>query len=139
MIAIVLSIIFPGLGQFYLGKNWRGVIMLIMGVTPLYPIALIWSVIDVVQLNKQGLTPQFDKKEAVWAIVIFFVIIPVSFFLLIFGSITLWNLYQTKYGLEKATRYEGRRIERALRSYHDSSGLYPSSLSKLIDAYSGAK
>jgi len=49
------------------------------------------------------------------------------------SHIYLWAWYQTEFGLEKATRYEGIRIERALRSYHDSSGFYPSVLSKLID------
>ncbi len=133
MVAIILSIIFPGLGQIYLGENTRGFIMLIMGVTPLYPVALVWSIIDVIRLNKLGLTSQFDKKEAIWAILLFFVIIPACFVILIFGSISLWNRYQTKYSLEKATRQEGRKIVESLQSYHTSFGHYPSALSELIN------
>ena len=132
MIALILSIIFPGLGQFYYGKNARGLFMLLLGITPLYPIALVWSVIDVIKLNKQGLTPQYEKKEAIWAILLFFVIIPACFFVLIFGSISLWTWYQNNYILKREILQEGTSIAAAIEKYHYDLGHYPSNVSALI-------
>jgi TM2 domain-containing membrane protein YozV len=40
MIGIALSVIFPGLGQFYYGKWVRGTMMVLGGVTPVYPLAV---------------------------------------------------------------------------------------------------
>lgn len=58
MIPAVLSILFPGLGQIYYGEYVRA-IMIIIALTPLYPAALIWSIIDVIVLNKQDTEPPF--------------------------------------------------------------------------------
>lgn len=104
MIGIILSIIFPGLGQFYYGKNWRALAMLLLGITPLYPIALVWSVIDVIQLNKKGEAPKFEKKEAIWSIIILVIAIPVCFILLIYGSFNVFEWYSEEYNKPQISR-----------------------------------
>ena len=64
MLAIVLSLLFPGLGQLYYGKWIRAALMVILGVTPLYPVALVWSVIDAYRLSRSGAQPQLSAKES---------------------------------------------------------------------------
>jgi TM2 domain-containing membrane protein YozV len=132
MLAIILSIIFPGLGQLYYGKNTRGVIMLLLGITPLYPIALIWSVIDVIRLNRQGAVPQYDLKEAFWAVFLIIVIVPALFFILAYGSLYLWSSYNEHYGKPKATRQEAAKIISALQKYKEEIGYYPNDLNDII-------
>jgi hypothetical protein len=94
MLALILSIIFPGLGQFYYGKNKRGIAMLILALTPLYPVALVWSVIDILRLNKQGITPKFRFKEAMWSILPFVLIIPLCLFIAFSGMTRARKLSQ---------------------------------------------
>jgi TM2 domain-containing membrane protein YozV len=133
MIAIILSIIFPGLGQIYLGKNARGILMILLGITPIYPLVLIWSVYDAYKLNEQGLSPVFNRREAIWAVVIGVLIIPGCFVVLIFGSLSIRDWYQENYTLEKRTLEEGKSIVAALEKYHNGMGFYPSELSDLIE------
>jgi hypothetical protein len=132
MTGIILSIIFPGLGQFYYGKNGRAIAMLILGFTPLYPIALVWSVIDIIRLNKKGEAPTFEKKEAIWGIVILLVIIPVCFLILFYGSFTLFNWYSEAYNKPRIVVEEGNDIVKALNKYKKESGHYPEDLQTLI-------
>ncbi len=55
MIGVLLSIIIPGLGQIYFGKTMRGIVMILMTLVPfLYPIALIWSIVDAINLSKKS-------------------------------------------------------------------------------------
>ena len=133
MLGIFLSIAFPGLGQLYYGKNGRGVAMVLLGITPLYPVALIWSVIDVISLNKQGLSPKFERKEAIWSVILILVIIPGCFFILAFGSFTLFNRYLNEYSRPRATIEEGNIIVTALSRYKKESGHYPEDLQTLIN------
>jgi TM2 domain-containing membrane protein YozV len=132
MIGIILSIIFPGLGQFYYGKNGRAIAMLILGITPLYPIALVWSIIDIVRLNKKGEAPKFEKKEAIWGIIVLLVIIPICFLILFFGSFTLFNWYSEAYNKPRITMEEGNDIVRALNKYKKEKEHYPEDLQTII-------
>ncbi len=132
MIGIILSIIFPGLGQFYYGKNWRAITMLILGITPLYPIALVWSVIDIIQLNKKGEVPKFERKEAIWGVVILLVVIPICFFLLFYGSLSIFEWYSEKYIMPRVAMEEGNVIVRALNNYKKEKEHYPDNLQTII-------
>lgn len=132
MIGIILSIIYPGLGQFYYGKNGRAIAMLLLGLTPLYPIALVWSIIDIVRLNKKGEAPKLEKKEAIWGIIFLFVIIPVCFLILFYGSFTLFNWYSEAYNKPRITMEEGNDIVRALNKYKKAKEHYPEDLQTLI-------
>lgn len=107
--------------------------MVLLGITPLYPIALLWSVIDVIRLNRQGLSPQFDKRETVWAVVLLFVIIPACFLILFSGSLFMWTWYKENYMYSEATLQEGKKIVAALYRYHHDLGRYPVDLSTLIE------
>ncbi len=131
MVPIILSVLFPGLGQFYLGKNWRGLIMLVLGVTPLYPLALIWSIVDVVRLNRRGCLPVFNRTEAVWALILFLVVIPVCFFLLGFVSVHIARGI-SEYTQPRFTRQEGLAIADAIERYRNDKGALPATMNNLI-------
>ena len=133
MLALILSIILPGLGQFYYGKNGRAILMLLLALTPLYPLALIWSVIDILRLNKQEIQPKFQTKEAVWTIVILLVIIPVCLLITFSGIFALGKWYSNSFIKENATLEEGNKIVSAIQDYHGVSGKYPTDLSRLIE------
>jgi hypothetical protein len=133
MIGIVLSIIFPGLGQFYYGKNWRALAMLLIGITPLYPIALVWSIIDIIQLNKKGETPKLEKKEAIWSIILLLIVIPICFLLLIYGSFAIFGWYSEEYSKPQITKEEGLAIVRALNNYNEENKHYPDDLQTVIN------
>jgi hypothetical protein len=134
MIAIVLSILLPGLGQFYYGKNIRAILMVLLGLTPLYPLVLIWTIIDIVVLNKKGATPKYSKKDAAWAIVILLVIIPVFVFITASGLFAIGNWYSEKFVIPEQTTSEGFNIVSAIQEFNDSHGKLPSSISELIDS-----
>lgn len=131
MLAIILSIFFPGLGQLYLGKTRRGLAMLALGITILYPIALIWSIIDITRLNKQGNLPAFNKKRTMWALILFLVVIPMCFFLLGIGS-GLVIRKVNDIAQPRLTRKEGTEIANAIERYRDTTGTLPPSISDLI-------
>ncbi len=132
MLGIILSIIFPGLGQFYYGKNGRAIMMLLLGLTPFYPVALVWSIIDIIRLNKKGEAPKFEKKEAIWGVIFLLVIIPVCFLILFFGSFTLFNWYSEAYNKPRIVMEEGNDIVKALNKYKKEKGHYPEDLQTLI-------
>ncbi len=132
MIPIILSILFPGLGQIYYGKYVRAIIMIIIALTPLYPAALVWSIIDAIRLNKKGIEPRFPKKEAVWSIILFVVVIPVGLFIAFSGMISLGQWYSNNFLKKNATLEEGNKIVSALQNYKESKGQFPMNISELI-------
>lgn len=133
MLAVFLSILFPGLGQFYYGKNIRGIVMFALALTPLYLGALIWSVFDVVKLNQKGLTPKFDRKEALWVVILLFIVVPLSVGIMIFGAVKTFNWHTQNFALPKATQVEGSKIVRALEDFRGNYNQYPENLHKLLD------
>ena len=132
MIPLILSILLPGLGQFYYGKNVRAILMLILAISPLYPAALVWSVIDVLRLNKQGIQPRFEAKEAVWAIVLLLVIIPTCLFIAFSGMFAVGRWYSDNFVKANASYEEGNQIFSAIQRYHKRSGEHPTDISGLI-------
>lgn len=132
MIAIVLSIIFPGLGQFYYGKWGRAVLMLLLGITPLYPVALVWSVIDSYRLSRQGVAPQFTRKEAVGVIVSFLVVAPLCILALVFTTVHTYAWLQDARLNRDSTRHEGAEISAALVAYQGELGRFPENLNDVI-------
>ena len=132
MLPLILSIIIPGLGQFYYGKNVRAILMVLISLTPLYPLAWIWSIIDICILNKQDIQTVFDKKEAVWTVVLFLVVIPLCL------SVTAWKMFSTfkwysnSFMKANATIEEGNAIASSMENYHKDIGKYPPSISKLV-------
>lgn len=131
MLGIILSIIFPGLGQIYHEKYLKGAIMALLALTPLYPVALIWSIIDVIKIQK-ALGKGISSKEAAWIVVSVLIIAPI--FVGLIGTATYQGidyLNRTKYNPER-TREELIEIRLALESYKDVNGEYPKDLYKLI-------
>jgi hypothetical protein len=132
MIAIVLSIMFPGLGQIYYGKWGRAWPMLIGGLTPLYPLALVWSVFDAHRLSRQGIRPQFERKEALVAILLFFVVAPLCMLLLAFTAGRALAWVQDAHLSRSATVDEGAEIAASLAEYRAKLGHCPADLSVVI-------
>jgi len=120
MIAVALSIIFPGLGQLYFGRWVRGAAMILAGATPLYPLALVWSAIDAYRLSRAGAQPQFSKKEAM-AVVLLLLLAPLCFGALVITAGKSLNWLQAEYLDRSATQAE---VLRSPRRY-SSIGLRP--------------
>jgi len=118
MVALILSILLPGLGQFYYGKNIRAIFMVILGLTPLYPLVLIWTIIDIVILNKKGTASVYQLKDAIWALAILVIIIPVFIVIAATGLYAVGNWYSAKYLLPEQTINEGNHIAVAIREFN---------------------
>lgn len=135
MIAIVLSILLPGLGQFYYGKNIRASCMVLLGLTPLYPLVLIWTIIDIVILNRRGAVPVYKARDAVWAIIILVVIIPVFIVIAVTGLYTVGDWYSETFVLPEQTKTEGRQIASAILEFNSTHGYLPDNIDELIKNY----
>jgi TM2 domain-containing membrane protein YozV len=135
MIGILLSIIIPGLGQLYFGKTLRGVIMILLAITPLYPAALVWSIVDAVNLNKKIKPDPIMKKEAIIIIIWAFIIIPLGLFGSVFGTFTLFSKISDKFFLPNSTRLEMEEIVLTLENYKKSYEIYPNTLDEIIGKY----
>lgn len=131
MIPIILTLLVPGLGQLYYGKNIRGIVMIILGITPLYLLVLTWSLIDVVMLNHAGAVPVYKPKDAWWTIAILVVIVPAFLFIVILSAITAGQWYSNHYTFPEQTRHEIRQISKSLSDYHAEFGMYPASLNDI--------
>jgi TM2 domain-containing membrane protein YozV len=132
VIPIVLSVLVPGLGQIYLGKNWRGILMIVLCITPLYPAILVWSIIDVISLNRQGLNPQFTRGEGLLAISILVVVVPAALAGLVYGAARGWSWYQERHSKPEATRAEAVEIVRVLEEFRGGARAYPDELEIVI-------
>ena len=132
MIAVALSIIFPGLGQLYFGRWVRGAAMILAGATPLYPLALVWSAIDAYRLSRVGAQPQFSKKEAM-AVVLLLLLAPLCFGALAITAGKSLSWLQAEYLDRSATQAEGAEITAALLEYRAQTGRYPESLPALAE------
>ena len=127
MIAVILSILFPGLGQIYLGKTWRGILMILLGISPLYPVSLVWSIVDIIRLNKTGEIPVFDKRAALWVVIA----VPLFFFLLGLGiKVSAGKFRQAR--RPRMTWQEGAEIAAAIQAFKEQTGALPDSIGSLI-------
>ena len=109
--------------------------MVLLGLTPLYPIVLIWTIIDIIILNKKGAVPKYTTKNAAWAIVILVVIIPIFIFVAFSGLFAIGSWYSDKYVLPEQTMTEGHQIATAIMEYHETYGKYPESINDLTKSY----
>lgn len=109
--------------------------MVLLGLTPLYPAVLIWTIIDIIILNRKGALPQYTIKDAVWAIVILAVIIPVFIAIAAYGLYVTGNWYSDNYVFPKQTMTEGRKIATAVLEFHESYGKFPDSIKELTESY----
>jgi hypothetical protein len=133
MIAIILSIIFPGLGQIYYGKTWRGILMIVLALIPFaYPFILVWSIIDCINLRKKVNPDPVTRKEAITAIVLFFVIIPLFTYVLFIGGLQAIEFITHNYSNPRNTKSELSDIANAVNKYQDKSAKMPTSLYDLI-------
>jgi hypothetical protein len=132
MIAVVLSVLIPGLGQIYLGKTLRGILMVVLAITPLYPAILVWSVLDCLHLINQGATPQFARRDAIGAIVLLGVVLPMALFASWYTAFRLLDWYQQNHARPRRTVAEASEIVRALGAFHYDETRYPAELDAII-------
>jgi heme/copper-type cytochrome/quinol oxidase subunit 2 len=132
MLAIILSIIFPGLGQLYYEKYLKGAIMILLGLTPLYPVALIWSVIDVVKIQKEK-GQQLSGKEMGWMILTIVIIVPLFLGLIGFATYKVIDHVHDLNIKPEETKEEMMNIKISLEEYKNRTGTYPENLYQLIE------
>jgi len=133
MIPIVLSILFPGLGQIYYGRTDSGLTMVLLSLVPfLYPFVLVYSIIDVIRLKRKGYFPRYTGEQATKGVLIIFGIFVLSGFILAFGSIRLLSWYSEDYTKPQLTKTEGDGIIKSIKSYYDGYQQYPEDIESLI-------
>lgn len=137
MIGLFLTILFPGLGHFYYGKNLRGVMFVGISFIPfVYPIALILALLDVYKISKSGIKPELSsKREAIIVIILCFGL-PIVFF---FSVVVIGPkvFHSTLFYIEGRTNPKKNRetmndIVRGLERYYSSYQHYPEDLIELV-------
>ena len=109
--------------------------MVLLGLTPLYPIVLIWTIIDIILLKKKGAAPAYKLKDAIWAIVLLVIIIPVFIVVAVTGLYAVGNWYSEKYVLVEQTINEGNHIATAIREFKSSNGYLPEQIADLTNNF----
>ena len=133
MIALILSILLPGLGQLYYGEKWSWTsLCCFLGLQPLYIVALVWSIVDIIILNKQGVLPAYKPKEAVWAVVILVFIVPVFLFISFYGIFSVGQWYSNKYIFPGQTLSEIQQISNTVDDFYSTYGKYPNSIDEIV-------
>jgi hypothetical protein len=133
MLPIVLSILFPGLGQIYYGRTVSGLTMILLSLVPfLYPFVLVCSIVDVIRLKRKGYIPKYTGEQATKGVLIIFGIFILAGFILALGSIRLFAWYSDDYIKPQLTKNEGTKIIKSIKSYHNGYRKYPESIESLI-------
>ena len=133
MLPIVLSILFPGLGQIYYGRTDSGLTMILLSLIPiLHPFVLIYSVFDVIRLKRKGYIPKYTGEQATKGVLIIFGIFILAGSILAFGSIRLFAWYSDDYIKPQLTNNKGMKIVKSIKSYHNGYKQYPESIESLI-------
>jgi len=136
MIALFLTLLFPGLGHFYCGKNKKALILVGLSFIPfVYPFMLLYGLYDVFKLNKSGLVPVLSRREAITVILVS-IAVPLAFLITIFfigpkvyvsTMSAIKNVSNPK--VNKQTMHD---IANALERYYAHNKRYPGSLTALI-------
>ncbi|MBK3519888.1 type II secretion system protein GspG [Carboxylicivirga marina] len=133
MLAIILSIILPGLGQLYYGKVFKGLVMIFLTFVPfIYPFVLIWSIYDCVQLRKKVSIDPITQKETALALVIGFIIVPIVAIGLYTGVSVVGNKISNQYLKKNYTLTEMKKMQLDLEKTLHKNGSYPENLSELV-------
>lgn len=133
MIAIFLSILFPGLGQLYYGKTGKGLLMIALCFLPfIYPLVLIWSIYDCIQLRKTEKVDAITRKQAITALLIGFVIIPLLTVVFIGGAIHSSTYISNTIFKASNTEKEMREISVQLDKYKQKNNTYPENLVAIV-------
>ncbi len=133
MIAILLSIIFPGLGQIYYRKTGRGLLMIALTFIPfLYPVILIWSIYDCIQLRKKVKVDPINRRETITAYEIGFIIIPLLNIAFLTGASFAISYISDKHIKVNKTEKEMSEISVRLEKYRQENDSYPQNLKEII-------
>jgi len=136
MLALVLTVIFPGLGHFYYGKNRKGLILAFISFIPfVYPFSLIYALYDIIKLNKSRISPELSKREAIVAIFMI-ILVPAIFAVTmavtipkVVRSVSSYFDTRTVPDLNTETMND---IAARLEKYYETNRKYPVRLSEII-------
>jgi len=136
MIAIVLTLIFPGLGHFYYGKYIRGSI--IAGITffpILYPLTMIGALVDIYRISRTKVSPTLSRREAT-LIILISILFPMIFLLTLwrYGPQVIYKTVQYVQRVDIETRNLSRieEITDAISRYYTLHGSCPNDLLHVI-------
>ena len=136
MIALFLTLIFPGLGHFYYGKNKKALILVGLSFIPfVYPFTLLYVLYDVYKLNKSGLVPVLSRREAITVILVS-IAVPLAFLFTIFfigPKVYVSTMSAIKnVSNPKVTKETMHDIVYALERYYAHNKRYPEKLTDII-------
>ena len=132
MLSIILSILFPGLGQIYLGRTSSGLTMLLLSLIPfLYPFVLIYSIFDVILLKRKGLAPKYTKDQAIKGVFIIFGLLVFAGAIFSFVSIRLATYYSESHIKSQSSKDEGTKIVKSIKA--TPSGKRRLTVSEILD------
>lgn len=136
MIALFLTLIFPGLGHFYYGKNRKALILVAVSLVPfVYPFSLVYALYDTYRIHRSGRAPELSRREAI-TVVLVGIALPVALGIML--VVVAPGLYRSVVSGVGGTSYpETNRstmddIAHALEKYHDRNGRYPEDLDGII-------
>jgi len=125
MFAIFLTIVFPGLGHMYIEQYRKGILIILLSVTPLYPLTFIYALSNTIKIYKLKRNKELEKKEVLILIISLFIIVPVILF--IFFEIVFWmfSLQNPELVFEKRTKRELIEISETLDKLYYANKAYP--------------
>jgi len=136
MIAIFLTIIFPGLGHLYYGKYVKGAIIAGISLIPmLYPLAMVGALIDVYRITRKDPSPELSRREAMLVIAMS-ILLPLTFFITfgLYGPRLRSNAMHRIRNVDSVDRNTKRmeEISQALERYYSINKHYPENLAEII-------
>lgn len=136
MIALFLTLLFPGLGHFYCGKNKKALILVGLSFIPfMYPFTLLYGLYDVYKLNKSGLVPVLSRREAITVILVS-IAVPLAFIFTVFfigPKVYVSTMSAIKnVSNPKVNKQTMNDIVYALERYYVHNKRYPRNLSDII-------
>lgn len=142
LLPFILSAIYPGLGQLYTAKYWKGLVLLLLPIITflLIPLVFIIAYTVLVIISIADLYLTFEKTEnkkrvmnnLFFAILIVIIVIP-SFFYLFTFSMFKGGLYVKDEFLSKDyTQSEMEDIIKALNKFQSDTDTFPSDYVKFV-------
>lgn len=142
LIPFVLSAIYPGLGQLYTAKYWKGLAFIISPIIAffLFPLGLIFSYTILIIISLTDLYLSFEKKEnkkrvlnnLIFAILIVIIVIPSIFYLFTISMYEGGLYVKDEFLSENYTKSEMDDIMKALNKYQSDTDTFPSDYVRFV-------
>lgn len=142
LIPFVLSAIFPGLGQLYAAKYWKGLALVLSPFIAFFllPLGFIFSYTVLVIISLADLYLSFEKtenkkrvmKNLVFAVLIVIIVIPSLFYLLTLSMYKGGLYVKDEFLSEDYTESEMNDIIKALNKYQSDTDTFPTDYLKFV-------